>query len=253
MSLYVAFTFAFSWLFLLLKYLGQVAIIPGFFVTIGSLFILGPLFGVVMVFLIEKKNIWQEIKKMFRKDTPKQIYWFVCISPFILSIIAYIAYILISGEAFALGMSIQMTVPIALIIFITGGPVEEFGWRGMLLPDLRKRYSFLLTALILGLIHGLWHLPLHYIDGTVQQAMPIWQFMTMTVLITVSYVFVFEYTKNLLPMILLHWLANFSSAMFIYWQADSGRYAIFTATLLLDIALIVIYYKRKQKAVVSTA
>ena len=68
-SLYVAFTFAFSWLFLLLKYLGQVAIIPEFFVPIGSLFILGPLFGVVMIFVIEKKNVWQEIKKMFRGYT----------------------------------------------------------------------------------------------------------------------------------------------------------------------------------------
>ncbi len=245
--LYLFFTFIISWGFMLLKYLAQNGVLPEWFTIFGSLAIIGPLLAVIIVLALEKKNIFQEIKKMFKKDTPKWTYWFVCISPFVMSFLAYLVYLLISHDSFALGVSIQMIVPIAIIIFITGGPLEEFGWRGFLLPELRGRYSFLFTVLIMGVIHGIWHIPLHFIDGTVQQAMPIWQFLIITLLTTVSYVFVYEFTKSLWPMILLHWLANFSSAMFVYWQADSGRYALFGLTIILDAILVYLYLRKKNR------
>jgi membrane protease YdiL (CAAX protease family) len=41
---------------------------------------------------------------------------------------------------------------------LTAGLMEEFGWRGFLLPHLLKRYSPFLATLLLGLIWGgLWH------------------------------------------------------------------------------------------------
>jgi membrane protease YdiL (CAAX protease family) len=53
-----------------------------------------------------------------------------------------------------------------LIVFaltlLFGGPLgEEIGWRGWLLPTLQARLSPLLASLIIGLVWGLWHLPLH--------------------------------------------------------------------------------------------
>jgi membrane protease YdiL (CAAX protease family) len=53
-----------------------------------------------------------------------------------------------------------------LIVFgltlLFGGPLgEEIGWRGWLLPTLQVRLSPLLSSLIIGLVWGLWHLPLH--------------------------------------------------------------------------------------------
>ena len=48
------------------------------------------------------------------------------------------------------------------ITLLFSGPLgEEIGWRGWLLPTLQVRLSPLLSSLIVGVVWGLWHLPLH--------------------------------------------------------------------------------------------
>jgi membrane protease YdiL (CAAX protease family) len=52
-----------------------------------------------------------------------------------------------------------------LFVFIFNLPFspfcEEIGWRGYLLPNLEKRFKPLLASLIVGLVWGPWHAPLH--------------------------------------------------------------------------------------------
>lgn len=42
---------------------------------------------------------------------------------------------------------------------------EEIGWRGLMLDELRKRFSLLTTSIIIGVIWSLWHAPLIIIFG----------------------------------------------------------------------------------------
>jgi membrane protease YdiL (CAAX protease family) len=50
-----------------------------------------------------------------------------------------------------------------LIVFAA---LEEVGWRGYALPKLREKHNAVSSALILGLIWGLWHLPKLISEGT---------------------------------------------------------------------------------------
>lgn len=56
----------------------------------------------------------------------------------------------------------------AAYTFLAGPVAEEFGWRGYVQPRLRQYYGPLATALVLGAVWGLWHVPLYFLPGTGQ-------------------------------------------------------------------------------------
>lgn len=61
----------------------------------------------------------------------------------------------------------------ALAFALVLGPIEEFGWRGLALPLLQRRFAPFWAGLVLGLIWGVWHIPAFLIGGTPQSA---WDF-----------------------------------------------------------------------------
>jgi uncharacterized protein len=61
----------------------------------------------------------------------------------------------------------------ALAIALVIGPIEEFGWRGVALPLLQRRFAPLWASIILGVIWGAWHVPAFLLSGTPQSA---WSF-----------------------------------------------------------------------------
>lgn len=53
---------------------------------------------------------------------------------------------------------LSYVVSLAIMLFLAGS-LEEFGWRGFAQPRLQESYSATLSAVGIGVVWGLWHLP----------------------------------------------------------------------------------------------
>lgn len=60
-------------------------------------------------------------------------------------------------------------LPAMAMAFVIG-PIEEFGWRGLALPILQRKFNPFWASLILGLIWAAWHIPAFLIGGTPQSS-----------------------------------------------------------------------------------
>ena len=58
-------------------------------------------------------------------------------------------------------------LPVAAVGIIFPSLGEEPGWRGFALPRLQQQYGPLVGTLILGVLHGLWHLPVYFVPGSI--------------------------------------------------------------------------------------
>ena len=84
-------------------------------------------------------------------------------------------------------------------VLLLGGAMEEPGWRGFGLPTLQRRCSPLQATLILGLVWGVWHVPVYGPAGFI-----------VPMVLAVFYTFLWNATHSLLLCILLH--ASFTPA-----------------------------------------
>jgi len=60
-------------------------------------------------------------------------------------------------------------LPVLGIQLATGAVGEELGWRGLLLPGLQSRFSLRVSAVVMGVLWSLWHLPAFFFPYMPQQ------------------------------------------------------------------------------------
>jgi len=98
---------------------------------------------------------------------------------------------------------------VALIFTAIKGPVEEFGWRGLALPLLQRKFAPIWAGLILGIVWGFWHLPAFLLNGTPQSAWSFTPFFAGSVAISVIMTPLFNLSRGsiLLPA-MMHFQLN---------------------------------------------
>lgn len=101
----------------------------------------------------------------------------------------------------------------AFLDHLVRGPLgEELGWRGYALNELQKKYSPLVSALIVGVLWGFWHIPLWLASGYTGVNLMNYIVLFMIGIISFSIIVTLFYNlnKNLVIPIVTHQLFNFS-------------------------------------------
>lgn len=94
----------------------------------------------------------------------------------------------------------------ALFTMLMLGPIEEFGWRGVMQPLLQRHMAPISAGLIIGATWGIWHLPAFFLSSTVYADWNFLPFFVGNVTIAVLLTPIFNSARGslLLPM-LFHW------------------------------------------------
>lgn len=91
----------------------------------------------------------------------------------------------------------------AFVMSLFSNPWEEVGWRGFALPHLQKRYTAWIATLIVGVLWGLWHLPLFFWAGNPMAEYSFLPWFISTVAGTFIYTWLYNGTEGSLLLVTL--------------------------------------------------
>lgn len=217
----IAFTLTWLWEILAL----MVFHFPSFLVLIPGAFVGPTLSGFLMTALIEgKAGVFRLLARYILWRVPWQ--WYM-VALLVMPALFLLSLIILPGALTAFQAPTATFglnyLGIYLNIFFLGGPLgEEPGWRGFALPRLQEHSGSLIGTLILGVLHGLWHLPLYLFipgyngtgPGWLGIGIPFVLFVVSVMMLTVIFTWVFNNTRgSLLLMMLLHASVNTASQL----------------------------------------
>jgi len=163
---YFVLTYAISWS---VWFIGNRLLPKDFFIIALVLGVFGPFLSAVLIIRISKgkATIRNWLISIFNFRIPVGLYLLGGLFlPFFLAGLHHVIYILLGGQSgMELGtdwiLYLAYLIPTALL----SGGNEEPGWRGYITPVLLKKFNLLLAHLIIGVLWGLWHLPLYFTEG----------------------------------------------------------------------------------------
>jgi len=140
------------------------------------------------------------------------------------------------------GVPIPAIVPAFVFIYLLNALPEEYGWRGYALGRMLGHRSALTASLILGAIWGFWHLPLHFIEGSVQSNIPVYQFILQQMVLAIFYTWLFNNTRGAVSVaVLFHTMGNIMGAAVPFWTTEEGRWIGFGVQVVFAITIILIW------------
>jgi membrane protease YdiL (CAAX protease family) len=156
-------------------------------------------------------------------------------------------------EALGRPALVAPTVPISAFLLgalLTGteGPFEEFGWRGFALPLLQRRYSGLRSAVILGIIWGVWHVPGLFVETVMTGAFEGQMLVIVARLLvgitakSIIMTVIYNGTGGSIPlMFVYHWLGNLAYP----WEARAGIFPMQDVLNVVVAAVLVVALGRR--------
>lgn len=128
------------------------------FAMIGLAQYVGPILaGILIAFIIDSRRGIGDMFNSMKVWRVGKWYLTVLIFPVMILTVSILLSVTVSSEL----------APVILIegimMGVAAGFLEEPGWMGFAFPRMKKRHGLIRSSISLGIIHGLWHLPLWFL------------------------------------------------------------------------------------------
>jgi uncharacterized protein len=196
---------------------GEMATIAGRFGPTGAAFALAVAIG-------GRRGVRELLAPLSRWRAPAHLWAITLLGP-VAVVLSAIALTAAMGErpgTFNDPATAYMVLPAFVTILVVGGPLgEEIGWRGFALDPLQVRAGPVLASVVLGMVWGLWHLPLFLDPGQIQHALPLMLYLGQTTSTAVIYTWLWNRTRSLPVVITLHTMTNLVAGAFPLLRPDA--------------------------------
>ncbi len=223
----------------------------------------------VALALVIKQNGWRGGWDFFRQAFDlkvKPVYLLAAFAiPLIIHILShYLAPLLgfpVADTLFPASLGIPaiiIAIPYFFLMLIIGGGQEEFGWRGYAQGPLQKRMGVIPASLLIGLVWGLWHLPLWIMPGDGHSTYPYIAFLIMTTSISIVYGWLYNASKQkLVTVIIFHAMSNTAAPLLPFLIAKEGvpetAYWVYAAINVLAAVIVsFVIVKAEKKTMLET-
>lgn len=142
---------------------------------------------------------------------PLRYYLFALFSTAAFSLVSIGIYTLLDREPLVFNdiKKIYLIIVVFMYVLFTSVLGEETGWRGFALPILQNRFGPLKASVILGLIWGMWHLPLFLIQGNFHSHIPFLLFLVQEIALSIVITWLYNSTAgSLLIVHIFHSASN---------------------------------------------
>ena len=187
----------------------------------GGIFPYGPTIAAVIIIAVITGR--QGLREYWKRLTNFRAGWWYLVGPAIIA--AYLTAALVTNLMLGATMVSPFPFPsigTMIMLLLMGGVWEEPGWAGYAFPRLRERFAIskypdLTATLVLGLLWGVWHLPL-FLYGT----LPWYDIFIFVPAARVIYSWLYNKSNGSVPAIMLtHYASNLLTGSMMF-QAFAG-------------------------------
>ena len=208
-----------------------------------------PTFVLLIMFnkLFPNVTFKEYIRLHFMKKQNPMMFLMTLILQVSIALVAVLAFFKMNNKPFSTMsfISASAIIPVLIMDLTSGALGEELGWRAYGLNVLQKKYAPLTASLIIGVIWGLWHLPLMILSGYTGLELVYYIIAFMVAVTSLSIIISFFYNKsgNILIAMWLHFLFNFSLKIVII---DLLSLLIYMSIGYMIVAIIIIVKNKSE-------
>ena len=231
-------TFAYSWLLWIPSVLDGIGLdlpfdVTGYSTVVVIIGAFAPLLAAIT--LIARQEGRKGIKSFFGRALDfriKPVYYLIALGlPLVIHVIAHYLAIAVGLDVaqtlFPAEISIApviLAIPYFILMLVIGGGQEEFGWRGYAQEPLQDKIGVIPASLVIGVIWGIWHLPLWFMAGDLHSAYSFFAFVIMTTSISLIYAWLYNSSgKKLIVVLFFHAMNNTAAPLLPFLHGIEGK------------------------------